>query len=1612
MNNEESVLTTELAATVVDRRNLNDSLSPINDGIDLLGSSLLQELRTGSTDPFQPPTPTHVPETRSSLMEPNPIFPTYHAITPPQSEKSSRKMHWKTALSADDLWAYLCLPDEVQNKIDNNIDTVAAAPHITFQQLLECVTKLIRAAASGCAKKQPPQAHVQAPVPPPLNDAPKPNDWESLLPTEYVLKLNELSQKKCDWVIKKVNRIAPRLSLDETIAYAKQEIDTEVNKKKGIGDDASVVSEFSTNKATKPTQPPPTIVETVEVKDNLREDTSTDGGLLDVSSLGGTSNGTGQTDLERLCSAIEKSTKLNHEAIIKALENDKIGKQHHNKEMWKQSADDFPAIPATRTEFTIPEWIDNVKLHLSTPPWTIRISDTNVCILDSHLISSDVKATDDYTNRVAHLSKCVVGLLTNAKDLEGVKEALKEEILQHDGIQLLEAVRLYLLPPTALDVVRALDSLGECVQRNGESADAFDARLNNIWTRIQSLGYTTVEQLRLASLQRGIFSGAYGEHKCFNYTLDKFSSKESSLTDWSTRREFLTWVKTLYQDQNIIKDGKMTKISITGRSRQAGTPSPSSQLDESSDLAGLICLDVSKAEDNAAALFKLTDCPLCRLPKNHPNTHNLSVCPIKKKFGYGDIGYRADDDCRKRDYEKRQHRLKKQLKKDREDERRAKDADRKQNKNKDKDEPSPTQDDDDDGFKTIGAGGKDAKSKEEAAKLADKLKQQQKSGSETTENKVRSSVALTLAQRKKAQIEAERDQERLTKWSEKEQGYVDASEADNDINSDDNEYFQTTLNSILGVFDPRDANGVVTGRCVSVARHAIAFHPKSHKRYKIVIDSGATAHMRRFKDDFEIDSYVRCKDTFVVMGDGTEIPVVGYGVSRIKMDGRTSSMLNFFKPEWLKRDQKVTLLHHEEYLHGYLSLSKDNLWEFVTRDKEGQITSTVDLCDIQYSWKMRMQENTFDVGWSFDVARRVFGHSRHVSAQSLKQNFAPPNLKVALSDSNPDKEIWNAAYNEEYDGLQNLDTFTVITTEEYQQYLKKYGEQARAIPSMNLFNIKPDMEGNPLRAKSRIVVLGNLEQRIWSKEDKYAPVLSGSAARLLLSMAVEDGRRLKQGDCKNAFCNSILPDDEICIIRPPIGCPRSQRGTFWKLNKTLYGLTRSPHHWFTKISNHLTKDMGFEAIDQDKCVFKCKPFPDKPPIYLGLYVDDFIYYSKSDEVEEWFERNLKSHITVDFMGDVQWFLGQRYDWTTCDDGSLSCHVSQQAFVEGMLQKFNLQHIATVDTPYRSGLKIDRIEQAPIDESRREEFSRNYQSMLGCFNWLTINTRPDINTAYSLLSQFNSKPSIGHWDAAKHVLKYLKGTASHGIWFKQHGNRLQGHVAIPEELRGDELLLFTDSNWGPQDASRPKENETRKVSMHELKSIQGFYLTRMGGPLLWGVQREKRGSRSSCMAEIKALDEGIKGIQYLRHLMQQIGLPDIKYPTPVLNDNKGAIDWIDSGCKPSKKLRHENLAELGIYEAKQHNEVEFYWIPGKTNPADIFTKEDNDRKHYQTIRDHMVKSREDFNEPQQRRWGVLINSSTNCDSDEAEIDLTQLTKNPLTSLTKIYEVPDPVAVSAE
>ena len=142
---------------------------------------------------------------------------------------------------------------------------------------------------------------------------------------------------------------------------------------------------------------------------------------------------------------------------------------------------------------------------------------------------------------------------------------------------------------------------------------------------------------------------------------------------------------------------------------------------------------------------------------------------------------------------------------------------------------------------------------------------------------------------------------------------------------------------------------------------------------------------------------------------------------------------------------------------------------------------------------------------------------------------------------------------------------------------------------MAISTIKYDENGRPKRAKYRIVALGNLEHVHWNRGDVYAPVLSMVELRLLTSFAVRNRCRLKSGDIKQAFVQASLPHDEIYVVRPPKGYTQTHP------NDTSINLS---------------------ACRNAPCIFHGNPLPNKPPLYVGVYMDDFIYFSTDPDVEQ------------------------------------------------------------------------------------------------------------------------------------------------------------------------------------------------------------------------------------------------------------------------------------------------------------------------------------------------------------------------------------------------------------
>jgi hypothetical protein len=111
-----------------------------------------------------------------------------------------------------------------------------------------------------------------------------------------------------------------------------------------------------------------------------------------------------------------------------------------------------------------------------------------------------------------------------------------------------------------------------------------------------------------------------------------------------------------------------------------------------------------------------------------------------------------------------------------------------------------------------------------------------------------------------------------------------------------------------------------------------------------------------------------------------------------------------------------------------------------------------------------------------------------------------------------------------------------------------------------------------------------------------------------------------------------------------------------------------------------------------------------------------------------------------------------------------------------------------------------------------------QTYLGCLNWLTISTRPDIATITNLLAKYTANLSPGHLTHVKHVIRYLKGTKAKGICFTtQRHAQLESFVKFP--IDPTTVTSMCDANWGPQDQSKPRNNETCQLNLLKTRSLR-------------------------------------------------------------------------------------------------------------------------------------------------------------------------------------------------
>ena len=379
-------------------------------------------------------------------------------------------------------------------------------------------------------------------------------------------------------------------------------------------------------------------------------------------------------------------------------------------------------------------------------------------------------------------------------------------------------------------------------------------------------------------------------------------------------------------------------------------------------------------------------------------------------------------------------------------------------------------------------------------------------------------------------------------------------------------------------------------------------------------------------------------------------------------------------------------------------------------------------------------------------------------------------------------------------------------------------EGVRAVRCRWVFTIKRRPDGTIERYKARLVAKGYTQTYGVDCAETFSPVAKIKTVRVLFSIAANKDWPLHQFDVTNAFLHGELPKP--VFMEPPPGfTDEFQSGEVCKLQKTFYGLKQAPRAWFGRFTK-VMKKYGYKQSNSDHTLFIKKR--EGRITCLIIYVDDMIITGDDEEEMAELRTNLFSEFEMKDLGLLKYFLG--IDVLRSKKGIF---LNQRKYVHDLLAEDGMVDCKPADTPMiqNHGLQM-RKEAKQADRGK-------YQRLVGKLIYLS-HSRPDIAYAVGVVSKFMHAPQEEHSEAVLRIVRYLKGTAEHGLLFEKHGH-LQIHG-------------FIDADW----AGNPNDRKST-----------AWYFTFVGGNLVtWRSKKQKVVALSSAEAEFRGIKSGLTELLWL------------------------------------------------------------------------------------------------------------------------------------------------------
>jgi hypothetical protein len=250
-------------------------------------------------------------------------------------------------------------------------------------------------------------------------------------------------------------------------------------------------------------------------------------------------------------------------------------------------------------------------------------------------------------------------------------------------------------------------------------------------------------------------------------------------------------------------------------------------------------------------------------------------------------------------------------------------------------------------------------------------------------------------------------------------------------------------------------------------------------------------------------------------------------------------------------------------------------------------------------------------------------------------------------------------------------------------------------------------------------------------------------------------------------------------------------------------------------------------------------------------------------------------------------------------------MSQQGYVEVLLEKFNMVDCNPVSTPEVVGQVLKPSKLSPIEVKKLD---LPYRELVGSLQYLVTCTRPDIANAVRNLSKFLSCYDESHWKQAKRVLRYLKGTKS-----------LCLKIDCTGQVGAFQVEAYCDADFA--------NDEDRR-------SISGFLVMFLGSCLSARSRKQTMVTLSTAEAEYIALSDVVKELLWYIELLEELGFP--QESIVVHCDNQSAIS-IAKNPGHHERTKHISTKFNFVRDEVEKGRIQLRYCPTKLMVADILTK---------------------------------------------------------------------------